>query len=298
MKILITGANGFLGQHLCAQLLAKGFHVLASGRGECRLPFPGNEKFQYQSLDFTDPFAVHDLFEQYQPTVVVHAGAMTQVDACEQRQWDCYLVNVEGTVTLLLNAAEYKAFFIFVSSDFVFEGNAGPYREEDELNPVNFYGKTKLEGEESVKEYDHDWAIVRTSLVYGDPGTGKPNILAVVKNKLENKDMYNVVNDQFRSPTYVGDLASGIVTIIERKATGIYHLAGKELLTPYQMACETAVYLGYGSQLINKVTAAGFTQPAKRPVRTDLIIEKARKELNYEPLSFAEGLKKTFPLIT
>jgi dTDP-4-dehydrorhamnose reductase len=182
MKILITGANGFLGHHLTAQLLDKGYDVLATGKGDCRLPFKHRERFQYLSLDFTDPFSVHDVFEEHQPAVVVHAGAMTKVDECEEQQWQAYLTNVEGTVTLLLNAAEHKSSFIFISTDFVFEGDKGAYAEEDPTNPVNFYGRTKQEAEEAVLEHEYDWAIVRTSLVYGQPESGKPNILTVVKD--------------------------------------------------------------------------------------------------------------------
>src|SRR5687768_12330271 len=116
MKVLVTGANGFLGQYLSGQLLDKGHDVLATGRGECRLPFKGGKQFHYIPMDFTDPFAVHDVFGEHKPEVVVHAGAMTKVDECEQQQWQTYLVNVEGTVTLLLNADEQKSFFIFIST--------------------------------------------------------------------------------------------------------------------------------------------------------------------------------------
>ncbi len=294
MEILITGANGFLGHYLTEQLLEKGHTVFATGKGECRLPFDGQKGFHYLSLDFTDPFAVHDLFQEYQPSVVVHAGAMTRVDECEQQQWDTYLVNVEGTVTLLLNASEHKSFFIFVSTDFVFAGDKGSYSEDDEPGPVNFYGKTKLEGEDAVKEYEYDWAIVRTSLVYGKPLGGKPNILWVVRDKLEKKEQYSVVDDQVRTPTYAGDLAGGILAIIEKKATGIYHIAGADVLTPFQLSCMTAEHLGLDPSRINRVTAADFTQPAKRPARTNFIIDKARKELGYSPLSVKEGLAKTF----
>lgn len=295
MEILITGANGFLGHYLSALLLKKGHHIIATGLGACRLPFTGDPGFKYLSLDFTDPFAVHDLFEKYQPAVVLHAGAMTRVDDCEQQQWQAYLTNVEGTVTLLLNAAEQKSFFIFVSTDFVFDGVKGTYREEDELNPINFYGKTKKEGEEAVQEYEFDWAIVRTSLVYGQPGTGKANILTIVKDKLENKELYRVVNDQHRTPTYAGDLAAGIVSIIERKATGIYHLSGIDEWTPYQMACQVATHFNLDPSFLQKVTAADFSQPAQRPARTNLVIAKAQKALNFSPVSFEEGLKMTFP---
>jgi len=294
MKILITGANGFLGYYLAEQLIAKKISVIATGRGECRLPFTHHVNFQYLSMDFTDPFSIHDVFENIKPDVVIHAGAMSKPDECETDQMLAYLVNVEGTVQLLINSADLKSFFIFVSTDFVFDGERGMYNEDDIPNPVNYYGRTKLEAEEAVKEYEFDWAIVRTVLVYGKNHSGHNNILKIVKEKLEKGEVYSVVDDQLRTPTYVEDLAKGIVSIIEKKATGIFHLSGKDILTPYQMATKTAEYLGLKSSLIKKVTAANFTQPAKRPPRTGFIIDKARKELGYEPISFEEGLKKTF----
>ena len=294
MKILITGANGFLGHYLTEKLLLKGYTVIATGKGDSRLPFGQYDNFIYKEMDFTDPFRVHDVFEKYKPEVVVHAGAMSKPDDCEQNQWQAYIVNVEGTVTLIINAEEIKSFFVYVSSDFIFSGEKGMYKEEDDAMPVNFYGKTKLEAEEAVKEYEYDWAIVRTVLVYGKPHAVRSNILSIVKEKLEKGETYNVVDDQVRTPTYVEDLANGIITVIEKKAKGIYHLSGKDILTPYQMARKAAKYLELDQSLIKKVTAADFSQPAKRPAKTGFVIDKARKELGYNPVSFEEGLKRTF----
>ena len=294
MKILITGANGFLGYYLTKQLLKKGHHVIATGKGDCRLPFNNLEAFEYTAMDFTNPFAVHDVFEKYKPDIVIHAGAISKPDDCELQQWQAYTTNVEGTVTLLINAAEQKSFFIFVSTDFVFDGKKGMYAEEDELAPVNFYGKTKAEAEEAVKEYEHGWAIARTVLVYGKPLAGRSNILSIVKEKLERGEEYSVVDDQVRTPTYVEDLAAGIIAIAEKKANGIYHLSGTDILTPYQMASIAADYLGLNKSLLKKVTAADFSQSAVRPLKTGFIIDKAKTQLEYKPISFKDGLIKTF----
>jgi dTDP-4-dehydrorhamnose reductase len=294
MKILITGANGFLGYYLTEKLLQKKYPVIATGKGVCRLPYNHYENFIYAEMDFADPFNVHDVFDKYKPEIVVHAGAISKVDDCEQNQWQAYTTNTEATVTLLINAEEHKSFFVFVSTDFIFDGERGMYKEDDLAKPVNFYGKTKLDAEEAVKEYQYGWAIVRTILVYGKPQAGRGNILSVVKEKLEKGETYNVVDDQLRTPTYVGDLADGIIAVIEKKAKGIYHLSGEEVLTPYQMACRTADYLGLDKTLIKKVTQENFSQPAKRPLKTGFVIDKAKKFLGYQPLSFEEGLKKTF----
>lgn len=294
MKILVTGANGFLGYYLTELLLSKGFEVIATGKGDSRLPFEGRIGFRYASMDFTDPFAVHDVFDEFKPQAIVHAGAMTRVDECELRQWDAYLTNVEGTVNMLLNAEEYKAFFVFVSTDFVFDGVEGMYSESDEPDPVNYYGKTKVSAEEAVIEYEYGWAIARTILVYGKPITGGANLLTVVKEKLEKKEPYKLVTDQVRTPTWVGDLAKAIVLILEKKARGIYHISGKEVLTPYEMGCRAADHLHLDKTLLIPVTAEIFTQPAARPAHTGFNLEKARKELGFEPVSFEEGLKLTF----
>jgi dTDP-4-dehydrorhamnose reductase len=294
VKILITGANGFLGLYLVEQLLEKGYDVIATGRGESRLPFGGRPGFTYASMDFTNMYDVHDVFETFKPEVVIHAGAQTKPDESELNQMETYLTNVEGTVNLLVNAAEIQSFFLFLSTDFIFDGEKGMYKEEDEGNPVNYYGRTKLEAEELVKDYEADWAIVRTVLVYGMPPEGRANILTIVSDKLRNGEVYNVVDDQVRTPTYIGDLASGIISILEKKAKGIFHLSGKDILTPYQMAIKTANYLGLDSSLINRVTASNFTQPAKRPAKTGFDISKAKKEIGYDPISFEDGLVKTF----
>mgnify|MGYP001300061698 FL=1 len=293
MKILITGANGFLGYYLAGQLLDTEHTIIATGRGENRLPYGERENFQYYPMDFTDPFSVHDVFEQVRPDVVIHAGAMSKPDECETQQWQAYLVNVEGTVTTMLNAAEHKSFFIFVSTDFVFDGGQGMYLEDDPTAPVNYYGKTKQEAEEAVREYEGDWAIVRTVMVYGKPVLSRGNILSVVKEKLEKGEQYSVFDDQIRTPTYVEDLAKGIVQIVLRRAKGIYHLCGKDVMTPYDMALSVAGFLGKDVSLLRRITSADLKQPARRPEKTGLNIDKARRELGYEPLSFEEGLRRT-----
>jgi dTDP-4-dehydrorhamnose reductase len=294
MKVLITGANGFLGYYVAQLLLKKGFTVIATGKGECRLPF-NDRNFIYVSMDFTDPFSVHEVFEKLKPEIIVHAGAMSKTDDCELHQSQAYVVNLKGTLNLLANAEEQKSFFIFISTDFVFDGKRGMYREDDETGPVNFYGKTKLEAEDAVREYNYDWAVARTILVYGKNHTGRDNILSVVKQKLTDQESYRVVDDQIRTPTYVEDLAKAIVLIIEKKAKGIYHISGKDVLTPYQIAVEAAKFLGYNdSLLIQRISSKGFFQPAVRPLKTGFIIEKAKRDLGFEPISFEEGLQKAF----
>lgn len=295
MKVLVTGANGFIGAHLIRLLRRKGHTPIATGRRTVPV-LAEDDHTDYVVMDFTDPFAVHDVFEKIRPDAVVHAGAMSKPDVCEEHQWQAYLVNVEGTLNLLLNAQEYKSHFVFLSTDFVFDGDpAGKkmYREEEDRNPVNFYGRTKVEAEDAVREYPFDWTIVRTILVYGKAISGS-NLLTTIREKLEAGETYNAVNDLVRTPTYVEDLATGIISILEKKATGVYHLSGTELLTPYKMARMTAEHLGLDLSLINKINAEELNHPARRPARTGFVIDKAKKELDFQPVSFREGLKRTF----
>ncbi|HEY9361830.1 MAG TPA: SDR family oxidoreductase [Chitinophagaceae bacterium] len=292
--VLVTGANGFLGHYLVKKLLNRNFNVVATGKGECRLDFPEEKQFLYLSMDFTDPFAVYDVFRKIKPGIVIHAGAMSKPDECELNQWQAFITNTEGTVTLLNNADDYKSFFIFISTDFVFSGSNGPYKEDDLPAPVNYYGQTKLQAEEAVMEYAHEWAIVRTVLVYGKPLAGKQNILTLVQSKLLKGESVNIVDDQWRTPTFVEDLAEAIVNIAVKKATGTWHISGNETLTPYAMACMTAKYLHLDEKLILRTSAADFPETAKRPPRTGFIITKAMGKLNFSPTPFSEGLQKTF----
>jgi dTDP-4-dehydrorhamnose reductase len=294
MQVLITGANGFLGHYLTANLLAQHIHVIATGKGACRLPFEEKVQFQYAELDFTDGDAVIALFEKVKPTVVVHAGAISKPDECELQKEKAWRVNVQGTINLLTAAALHHSHFIFVSTDFVFDGEKGMYKEEEKPNPVNYYGQTKLEAEALVSQYQGNWVIVRTVLVYGKPVSGRDNILSIVKGKLEKGEEYKVVSDQVRTPTYVEDLAAGITAIIQQQKKGIWHLSGDVVLTPFDMAVAVANYLELDNSLLKNVTANTFSQPARRPPKTGFEISKAKKELGFKPIPFSEGLRKMF----
>jgi len=293
MKILLTGSNGLLGQHLVKLLLETTTHeIIATGRGADRLPFASNKHYQYFSLDITDGIAVNDFILLHQPNVIIHAAAMTQPDPCEENPVECWNVNVTATRFLTDAAEKVNARFIYISTDFVFDGLHGPYKETDEPGPVNYYGSSKLAAEKSVITSKLQWAIVRTVLVYGNILVGnRSNIISWVKENLENDRPIKVVSDQWRTPTYVEDLAKGIVLVLEKNATGIYHISGEEGMSPYDMAVATADYLHLDKSLMTKVNADTFTQPAKRPLKTGFIIDKAKKELGYKPISLNEALK-------
>ena len=294
MRILITGANGFVGNNLVRQLLKDNFQIIATGRGENRLNIQADFRFQYCQLDFTDKIQVQQVIDQYQPDCIVHAGAMSRPDECEENKEKAFSINVSGTENLLQASEKRKPFFIFLSTDFIFSGNKLLLKEEEESGPVNYYGETKVLAESLVQQFQGEYAIIRTILVYGKPLSGRSNILTVVKEKLEKGEAYHVYGDQIRTPTYIDDLVNALVTVIKNRATGVFHIGGKDLLTPFQMAEKVAAYFGLDRSLLIKETRASFSQPALRPLLTGFDISKAKQELNYEPISFEEGLKKTF----
>jgi len=292
MKVLVTGSNGLVGGYVVQQLLQAGHMVFASSRTADQSAFNA-PNYRFVQMDFTDPYALDAAFEAIQPEVVVHSGALSKPDDCEKDQAEAYRINTVGTVQLLLNAAASKSFFIFLSTDFVFNGKEGMHGERDPADPVNYYGRTKLEAEEAVKEYEHGWAIVRTVFVYGSPLYGRDCFVTMISKKIRNREGYKVVADQERTPTYVGDLAKGIAAITEKKAEGIFHLCGPEVLSPYGMAMEVAEYLGMEAPFLEPVTTSSLNALAQRPLKSGLDISRAREVLGYAPLSFQEGLKKT-----
>ena len=291
--VLITGANGFIGQYLSRQLLQKGFKVIATGKGASRLAF-SHPQLVYESLDFTVEPAVEELVQKHKPEIIVHAGALSKPDACELDKEAAFFTNVSGTQQLLKAAQKSQSFFVYLSTDFVFDGSKLDYKEENELKPVNYYGETKKLAESEVKKYEWGWSIVRTILVYGHPRGSRHNILTMVAQGLKEGKALKIVDDQVRTPTYVEDLVNGIVTIIEKRKNGIYHLSGSDVTTPYQMACAVADYLGLDKTKIEKVTAASFNEPARRPRTTGFDLTKAQTNLHYRPTPFDIGLRKTF----
>ena len=295
MKILVTGANGLLGQTIIRLLLEKQYEVIATGKGEDRVDANSSPGYIYKDIDITDGPAVERLIMEHRPSIIVHAAAMTQVDQCELNKQDCYNINVTATRFIIDAAKAVNARLIFVSTDFIFDGNNGPYNENDEPAPVNYYGSTKLVAEKAVMESGLDYAIARTILVYGSvPATGRTNIVGFVRQNLEANKPIKMVTDQVRTPTFVDDLAKGIILIIEKNGKGIYHLSGEQEMTPYDIAVETAKYFGLNEALISKASTDDIKQPAVRPAKTGFNISKAKKELGYQPKSFREGLGDLF----
>ncbi|HEY0978637.1 MAG TPA: SDR family oxidoreductase [Flavobacteriales bacterium] len=290
-RILITGSNGLLGQKLVALLRHDpAVELLATSRGADRTPDPLEER--YVALDITDGPAVDAVFDRYRPQVVIHTAAMTNVDACEVDPSACELQNVTATRHLVQAAKRVDAHFIFLSTDFIFDGRNGPYRETDATAPLSVYGHSKLEGERLVQESGlAKWAIARTIIVFGiAQGLSRSNVVLWAKGALEKGQPINVVDDQWRMPTLAEDLAAGCIAIADRGATGIYNLSGPDGMSILELVQRVARFFDLDPSVIRRTSSADLKQPARRPPRTGFILDKARKDLGYAPRSFEEGL--------
>ena len=296
MKILITGANGMVGSAIVNRLINSSHDILATGRGSCRLdPTIISERLKYLPADITSSTDVRKMVHEFSPDMIIHGAAMTQVDDCEMKKEDCYRVNLEGTASLVAAAEQVASRFCYLSTDFVFDGNSGPYREEDITSPINYYGKTKELAEQIVRNSKLSWSIARTVLLYGKTDhITRSNFIYWVKDNLEAGKKINVVNDQLRTPTYIPDFVDGILKITEQDAEGIYHISGEDQMTPYQMAIVVADHLKLDKTLISPVDASTFTQIGKRPLKTGFLIEKAKQGLGYTPTGFNASLAFIF----
>lgn len=291
MKILITGSNGLLGQKLVELILAQGNHeLIATSRGKNRLPIVEG-RYSYQSLDVINATETSKVISKHNPDVVIHTAAMTNVDQCELERQDCWSLNVLAVQNIVAACQAVNAFLVHLSTDFIFDGLEGPYDEEAAPNPISYYGESKLEAERVIEKSSIDWAIARTVLVYGIAhDMSRSNIVLWVKKSLEEGKEIKVVDDQLRSPTLAEDLAKGCLLLAEHKANGVYNICGKDLLTPYEMAMKTAAYFKLNTNTMQRADASTFTQTAKRPPKTGLLINKAREVIGYDPHSFEEGI--------
>lgn len=291
MKILITGANGLLGQKLVSLISSNSEHqLIATGKGGNRNPKP-HHTYRYELLDITDGEQVMLVIGEQKPDVVIHTAAMTNVDQSEEEQELCLKLNVQAVQNIVDACVQSNAFLIHLSTDFIFDGTQGPYDEQGITNPISFYGESKLKAEEVIQRSNIDHAIIRTVLVYGIAhDMSRSNIVLWVKKNLEEKKEIFVVNDQWRTPTLAEDLAIGCLLIAQKKAKGIFNISGDELLTPYEMAIRTADFFDLDKSYIIETDGSRFQQKAKRPPKTGFIIEKAKKTLGYKPRSFEEGI--------
>ena len=290
MKILVTGANGLLGQKLVTKIIGQPQHqLLATGRGVWRGEIiPG---LRYQNLDIEDRQAVFELLQKEQPDTIIHTAAMTQVDLCETEQEACQRANVDAVQHICDACQKLGIYLVHVSTDFIFDGEGGPYDEAAQPKPISVYGHSKWEGEKVVMQLEQPWCIIRTGLVYGlTHRMSRSNIVLWAHQSLKEKKVIQVVDDQFRSPTLAEDLADACIAAAQKQPCGVFHISGPEIMSVYDMVQRIAAFFGLSTDTLSRTDSSSLNQPAKRPPRTGLVIEKAKKELGYAPHKLEQGL--------
>lgn len=280
-----------LGQTLVNKLLNHPeYQLYAMAAGENRNTEV--QELRYFSLDLNDFTSIKWQLNLIEPDFVINALAMTHVDACETNQEDCKRINTDFVSQLAAVCKELKTHLIHISTDFIFDGKEGFYAEEDAPSPVNYYGWSKLWAEQAIVDSGVVYSILRTILVYGKVANMKRNnIVLWIKESLEKGQSINLVDDQFRMPTYVGSLADACLLNMEKNAVGIYHISGKDLLSVYDLGLEIAAYFQLDSSLIQPIQTSQLTQPAKRPPKTGFLLDKAVEKLGFQPLTLQEGLE-------
>jgi dTDP-4-dehydrorhamnose reductase len=287
LRLLVTGASGLLGTKICQLGICKGFEVYSGyWQHKPRKGIP-------LKLDLSQKNKMGKIFDEVKPDAVVHAAAMTNVDKCELEKNLSWRINVEGTQAIVKLCKKHRSFMVYVSTDYVFNGDRGMYTETDQVNPINYYGLTKLKGEESVRNIIRQACIARTSVIFGSiPATGKTNFALWLLDKLKKKKKVQIVTDQTNSPTLNTNLAEMILEVLERKLCGTYHLAGGTRLSRYQFAITLAEIFDLDTSLIDPCTSDEISWVAKRPKDSSLNIDKAMQTLEFKPMAIYDAMEK------
>ncbi len=255
-KVLVTGANGQLGYDVVKELQKQNIECYGATRKD----------FDLIDFEATEKFIVN-----YMPDIVIHCAAYTTVDKAEDEQEMCYLVNASATENIAKICKKINAKMLYVSTDYVFDGTKdGFYEVDDEPNPINVYGKTKLLGEEAVQKILDKYFVVRISWVFGEHGNNF--VKTMLRLGKEHKEI-SVVADQYGSPTYTADLAPLLVKMIQTEKYGIYHATNEGVCTWAEFAEEIFKIAGMDVK-VNYITTAEYPTRAKRPMNSRLSKEK------------------------
>jgi len=286
LRLLITGASGLLGSKLVKLAIESG-HEVHSLYLEHSSP-----EGHPQRLDITDQAAVEKSLADKLPEVVMHAASITDLDLCEQNPEFAFRVNATATGFLAEACRNVKSLLIYVSTDYVFDGERGNYREHDQPNPVNVYGKSKLLGEQEVAGKAEDFCIARTSVLFGWGRKYRPNFATWMYEKLRGGQKINVVTDQYATPTLNSNLARMLLEAAERRMSGIFHLSGSTRVNRYEFAVLLARKFGLDEKLLTPVKADAIHWKARRPFDSSLNVAKAQENFNNKPSTLDEALNE------
>jgi dTDP-4-dehydrorhamnose reductase len=283
MKILVTGSTGLVGRQVVSDLEDLGDTVYSAyhnSKPESGIPI---------QMDLTHLEKISELVSKLNPDAIIHLAAITDVDVCEKEKEMAMKINAQATKILAKQAAKQKSFFVYISTDYVFDGMQGMRKESDKTNPISFYGKSKLEGELAVMNLASSWCIVRTSTPFGLHPTKKSFPVWIIENLLAHKQI-NVIVDQFTSPTYVPNLSKMLIEITKRQISDLIHLAGATRISRYEMAEMLSDKLNLEKKLLKPVSIDEMNWIAKRPKDSSLDVTKAVSILNEKPFIIEQAI--------
>jgi dTDP-4-dehydrorhamnose reductase len=286
-RILITGANGMLGQRAVQFYSSRENIELLATSVEEKAVF---DSVEYIPVDIKDRDIIKKVIYDYCPDFIVHTAAFTNVDLSEKLREDAWKINVKGVEYIAEAARTIDAHIIHISTDYIFDGKNGPYDENAIPDPVGYYGRTKLASENTLRISGTFFTILRTNVLYGIAKNSRPDFVRWVINSLSKNENIRIVKDQINNPTFIDDLVQGINKIIEFRKTGVYNIGGKEFLSRFDFTLRIAEYFNLDKKLILPITTDELKQPARRPLKSGLLILKAETELGYKPHTISESL--------
>jgi len=281
MKLLIIGASGVLGSRLYNDTIKKKWNVMGT--------YCSHECDGLFYLDVRDNNSIEKVFNLFKPETVAMAGGITDVDLCTLKPKLAQDVNIKGTINLVKKIKEYGSKLVCVSTDYIFDGENGPYAETDKPNPINKYGETKLKAENIIRSKLKNYLIVRTAQLYGIDHTGKNFVLKIICNMKSGKKVY-AADDLYSTPTYSGLLSEMIIRLIEKNAKGLYHGAGPEFLSRFEYVNKVLDVFEADRSLIHRVRLKDLKLDAVRPGKCGLKIDKILKEIRILPCDCKKGL--------
>ena len=288
MRMLVTGEAGMLGSR--AARAARDRHkVTGTYLGKA----PGMDGVEEVRMDITDREDVFEVVRKAEPDYILHTAAMTDVDACEREQDKAMLVNGMGTENLAMAAREMGAGIIYVSTDYVFDGERkeGAYAEYEAVNPLSAYGRSKLRGEVGVRVCKN-WAVARVSVLYGwNSPSQHANFVTWAIGKLMKGEKISLLTDQFTSPTLLENCADALVRMAEARADGVYNACGRSCVSRHAFGMQIAETFGLDGKLISESTSDGMKWLAKRPARACLSVRKIEEEIGAKMMTTEEGLR-------
>ncbi|KXK55000.1 MAG: dTDP-4-dehydrorhamnose reductase [Chlorobi bacterium OLB5] len=287
-KILITGANGLLGQKTTELFRHETQHeVILTDLHENAFESRG---FDYFPMDITKKDEVKDAVKKYLPDIIINTAAFTNVDGCETERELSWKVNVDAVKNFIIASRINSSKIIHISTDYVFDGKTGNYSETSKPAPLSYYGKSKLAGENALITSGIDFTIIRTMIIYGTGKNLRPNFAVWLINMLSENNQVKIVDDQFGMPTMVDDLGWALVKIVDLNKSGIYHVCGSEYCSRYEFAVKLAEVFKLNENLIMPVKTGDLNQAAERPMNSSFILLKAETDLGIKPLNVTEGL--------